>query len=352
MTGPNRAEYDADDPLDSLLSAGVVAEVYPGAVAAVGSSDGVDRLLAVGEVDPERGAAATPNTVFDAASLTKPVVTATVVLSLVERGVLAMADPIGAYVPALDGRERGEIPLDAFLTHTSGLRPYAFSEAWETPDEAFADLYSRDLLEAPPGERVEYSCLNYVHLADVASRATGRPFPELARDLVFDPAGMTDSRVGSPPADVGSVAPTFDREYRNRTLRGEIHDPIAWKLAGASGNAGLFTTATDLARFARALLDGGGVLSAGTVAALSTDRTPELDEPRGLGWKLVRGGSAPLGWSTDAVGHTGYTGTSLWIDLARDRFGVLLTNEVYHGKNGGIVDVRRRFRAIVASGRY
>lgn len=357
MTGPVRAGYDADDPLESLLAAGVDAEVFPGAVAAVGSSEGVDRLLAVGEVDPERGLDATPDTVFDAASLTKPVVTATVVLSLVERGVLALDDPIEAYVPELEDTERGAIPLDAFLTHTSGLRPYAFSEAWESPDEALADIYSRDLLEAPPGERVEYSCLNFVHLADAAARATGREFPDLACELVFEPAGMADSRIGPLSEDAfpddAPVAPTYCREHRDRTLRGEIHDPIAWKLAGASGNAGLFTTAPDLARFAAALLDGGGdLLSAGTVAALSENRTPELDAARGLGWKLADGVSPAPGWSADAVGHTGYTGTSLWLDPARDRFGVLLTNEVYRGKDGDIVDVRRRFCGIVAGGRY
>lgn len=341
------------DRLEALLAAGVEDETFSGAVAAVGSADGIDRLVAVGEADPERGIPTRPDTVFDAASLTKPVVTATVVLSLVERGVLALSDPLSAHVPELAERERGDVSLESLLTHTSGLEPYAFSSEWETAEAALGDIYTRDLLDAEPGDRVEYSCLNYVHLADVATRATDRQFSALARDLVFDPAGMTDSRMGPlPEGSDAEVAVTYDREYRDRTLRGEIHDPIAWAFAGESGNAGLFTTATDLVRFARAILDGGGdLLSSASVTALSADRTPAHEESRSLGWKLVADGASAPGWSNRTVGHTGYTGTSLRLDLECDRFAVLLTNEVYYGKDGNLANVREAFHRLVADGR-
>lgn len=363
-----RADFDADGPLLDLLEAGVEAGAFPGAVAAVGSSSGIDRLVAVGVTDPERGVEMATHTIFDCASLTKPVVTATVLLGLVERGTLALSESLDAWLPELADRERGDVTLGQMLAHTSGLRPYAFSADWESREEAFADLLERDLLDARPGERHEYSCLNYVHLAEVARRATGRSLARLARDLVFDPVGMADARMGplgdarrgppdeargEPPDSDVRVAPTYDREYRNRTLRGEIHDPIAWKLGGESGNAGLFASGPDLARFARALLRADGCpLAPATVAALSADRTPEGEEAHGLGWRLARDCWPSMGWSDRALGHTGYTGTSLWLDPKRDRFGVLLTNEVYSGKDGAIAGVRERFHGIVASERY
>jgi len=346
---------NGDDPLTALLEDGLSAGVFPGAVAAVGRAVGTERVVAVGERDPENGLAATPETVFDLASLTKPVVTATVALALSESGAIALSDRLDRHLPALDGTPRGEVELVGLLTHTSGLQPYAYDPAWTTAEEVLDGLYARSLLDVAPGERYEYSCLNYVHLAEALRRATGESLADLAERLVFDPAGMTDARLG--PTDATPVAATYDHEYRDRTLRGEVHDPLGHAMDGESGNAGLFATVGDVAQFARALLndgraDGDRLLSPATVARLSEDHVPDVEEPHSLGWRLARRQYPGLPWSGDAFGHTGYTGTSLWVDPVHDRFAALLTNQVYDGKDTGLLRFRERFHGLVGAGRY
>ena len=353
----------ASDPLTQLLEDGLSEGAFPGAVAAVGNADRTERVVAVGERDPERDLPATPETVFDCASLTKPVVTATVALALTEVGHIALSDELGRHVPALDGTPRGEVELVELLTHTSGFQPYAFDPDWTTTEETLEGLYDRSICAVEPDERYEYSCLNFVHLAEALRGATGESLADLARRLVFDPAGTDAARLG--PTDAETIAATYDHEYRDRILRGEIHDPLGNAMDGESGNAGLFATARDVARFARALLnegravggDGGSIdgerlLSPATVARLSEDHVPDVDEPHSLGWRLARGQYPGLPWSDDAFGHTGYTGTSLWIDPTNDRFAVLLTNQVYDGKGTGLIRFRERFHGLVGAGRY
>ncbi|UPV76810.1 beta-lactamase family protein (plasmid) [Halorussus limi] len=339
-------------PLEAFLTRGLADGVYPGAAAAVGTADGIDRVSTVGLRDPDRDAPTTRSTVFDAASLTKPVVTATTALALVESGDIALSDELGRHVPELAGRRRGEIRLDQLLTHSSGLQPYAFSESWSSASEALAGLRDRSLLDAAPGERHEYSCLNFVYLAEALRRATGRPLDELAETRVFDPAGMDASRLG-PVSDEENVAATYDHDYRDRTLRGQVHDPLGWAMDGHSGNAGLFTTVDDLAAFARAYLAADGtLLSAATVERLRDDWLPDCEERHSLGWRLADGTYPAPNWSRRGLGHTGYTGTSLWLDHDRDRFAVLLTNQVHDGKDTGLVRFRERFHAMVAAGKF
>ncbi|MFC4451295.1 serine hydrolase domain-containing protein [Halorussus aquaticus] len=342
----------SDDSLEAFLTRGLDDGVYPGGVAVVGTADGIDRVATAGRRDPERDAPTTRSTVFDAASLTKPVVTATTALALVESGDIALSDELRRHVPELAGHRRGEIRLDQLLTHSSGLQPYAFSESWSSASEVFAGLRDRSLLDADPGERHEYSCLNFVYLAEALRRATSRPLDELAQTRVFDPAGMDASRLG-PVSDEENVAATYDRDYRDRTLRGQVHDPLGWAMDGHSGNAGLFTTADDLAAFARAYLAADGTLfSAATVDRLRDDWLPDCEERHSLGWRLADGTYPAPNWSRSGLGHTGYTGTSLWLDHDRDRFAVLLTNQVHDGTETGLVRFRERFHAMVAAGRF
>ncbi|MFB6155721.1 MAG: serine hydrolase domain-containing protein [Haloferacaceae archaeon] len=327
------------DAFERVLREGVADDVYTCAVAAVGSSAGEAHRCAVGEDDPERGRQATESTVFDLASVTKSVVTTTVVLGLVEEGRLSLSDTLGRHLPSVDG-DRGEIAIRQLLTHTSGLQPYHFAPSWEHRAEAVEAILREDLLAAPPGERHEYSCLNFVHLVLVAEEVTGASLPELAEAYVFDPAGMEAAALGRPADATAPVAVTRDHEYGRGTLRGEIHDPIAHAMDGRSGNAGLFATVEDVSRFARTLLGDAAagtnqLLAPTTVATLATDLTPEGVEPHGLGWRLGNATYPAPTWTGRAIGHTGYTGTSLWVDLERDRYCVLLTNEVYTGKEDG-----------------
>ncbi|WP_436912370.1 serine hydrolase domain-containing protein [Halosimplex marinum] len=378
-----------DQRLERLIAEGIDDDLFTGAAAAVGSSDGIEWETTAGERDPRSGDPVTADTRFDAASTTKAVVTATVVMRLVEEGVLALSAPIGEYVPPLSGTDRGEIPLHRFMTHTSGLQPYHYDDGWETPDDARQGIYDADLLAADPGERFEYSCLNYVHLVDATRWVTDRAFADLAREYVFDPAGMDRARMG-PLGDDVPAAVTYERDHADAAFAGEIHDPIARAFAGESGNAGLFATATDLGRFAAELLavrrrsaasrgaadedksvdrgrpadgdgpadsggpaDGGGrLLAPGTVDRMTRDWLPDSERPHGLGWRLARECYPAANWSLSSFGHTGYTGTSVWLDPEVDRFAVLLTNEVYCGKGDGMVRFRERFHGAVAGERY
>jgi CubicO group peptidase (beta-lactamase class C family) len=345
------------DPVRDLLEEGLERDVFTCAVAAVGGAGGVHRTLAVGESDPETGRRATEESLFDAASLTKPVVTTTLVLGLVERGELALRDGLARHLPELEGTERGSVTLRQLLTHTSGLQPYQYDDTWTGHGDALSGILEADLLATVPGEAYEYSCLNFVHLAAVLERVTDRSLHALAREGVFEPAGMADARVGpltDPPAE---VVVTYDHQHRSRALRGAIHDPIASAMAGRSGNAGLFATAGDLAAFARAILDdglgvSGRVLSPASVGLLPENRTPEHAAPHPLGWRLAHDDWPAPTWSDRSIGHTGYTGTSLWLDTDADRFAVLLTNDVYTGKDGAIERFRERFHGIVGAGRY
>lgn len=346
---------DSPDPLADLLSEGVDSGVFPGAVAAVGNARETERLVSTGQRDPEQDLPTTVETLFDCASLTKPIVTTTVALRLVEAGRIALTDTLAHHVPALEGTDRGEIELVELLTHTAGFQPYEYDPSWTTLAETISGLYDRSLLDAPPGERHEYSCLSYVHLAEALRGATGESLADLAESYVFEPAGMDGARLG--PTDASAIAATYDHDYREATLRGEIHDPLGYATDGESGNAGLFATVRDVARFARTMvndgaIDGRRVLSPATVARLSNDHVPDLDEPHSLGWRLARGQYPGLPWSAEAIGHTGYTGTSLWIDPEYDRFAVLLTNQVYDGKETGLIRFRERFYGLVGAGRY
>jgi CubicO group peptidase (beta-lactamase class C family) len=357
----DRTPAPPEDPLGTLLAEGLETGRYACAVAVVGDAAGSERTLAVGRSDPRAGVDATADTVFDVASLTKPVVTTTVALRLVEDGVLALSDELGDHVSELAEARRGGATVRQLLTHTAGFRPYHYG-AWGSRAAAEAAILEESLLARGPGETHEYSCLGFVHLAVLLRRTTGLSLAELARRLVFDPADMTHAQMGplaDPPAN---TAVTYDHEQEDRRLKGEIHDPIARAMDGESGNAGLFATATDLAAFARGLLgaEPGSdrpLLAPATVEALHADQLPELDDSHGLGWRVAHDGSPVLGWAdtatgSPAIGHTGYTGTSLWIDRRRDRFALLLSNEVHEGKDDSFARFRERFYGLAAAGRY
>jgi CubicO group peptidase (beta-lactamase class C family) len=345
-----------NNSLEDVLEDGLSRGVFPGAVAAVGRADRTDRVVAVGERDPANGLPATTDTLFDLASLTKPIVTTTVALALTETGNVALSDSLDRHIPALDGTDRGQVELVELLTHTSGFQPYAFDPAWTSAAETLEGLFERSLLAVEPGERHQYSCLNFVHLAEALRRATGESLAALAQQFVFDPVGMDRARLG--PTDATPIAATCDHEYRNRPIRGEVHDPLGNAMDGESGNAGLFATVSDVTRFARALLNEGQtntgerLLSPATIARLPDDHATGVGESHSLGWRLAQGQYPGLPWSSDAIGHTGYTGTSLWIDLTNDRFAVLLTNQVYDGKETGLTRFRERFHGVVGAGKY
>jgi CubicO group peptidase (beta-lactamase class C family) len=349
------------DALRDLLADARDAGLFTGAAAVVGDAEG-QTVVTVGT---EAGAGSDPvseQTRFDAASLTKPVVTTTVALRLVERGRLRLDDTLGQHVPPLEGTPRGEIPIRSLLTHTSGLPPYkSFPFGWDSRESLLESLYRSHLsLLADPGEWFVYSDLNFVHLADALRRVTGATLADLAAAHLLDPVGATDSAMG--PLDAGQgVAATRDYRWRERVLRGEIHDYIGAAAEGESGNAGLFATAPDLASVARTLLSGGRspasaeagadrLFAPATVSRLRRDAVPWADRPHGLGWRLAGRETPAPQWSDSSFGHTGFTGCSVWIDPERGLFAVLLTNRLLAREDPEpFGTVRSRFHAVAAS---
>ncbi|WP_082536343.1 MULTISPECIES: serine hydrolase [unclassified Roseateles] len=279
-------------------------------------------------------------TVFDAASLTKPVVTATLVQLLRERGQLDMEAPLQRYLPGCGGVDKAGITLRQLLTHSSGLPaslPGNGAGDWAGPGDAERIACGLPLT-APPGTLFRYSDVNFILLGRIVERVSGLPLARHAAQAVFAPLGMKDS--GYLPLqrmDAARIAPT-ERLPSGQLLRGEVHDPTARKMGGAAGHAGLFTTTADLARFARMLLTGGlaedgrRLLSPESVALLTTPQSPAaLAEKRSLGWDIASPFSRPRGslYPPTSFGHTGFTGCAFWLDPTSRSFFVLLSNRVH-----------------------
>ncbi|WP_121743109.1 serine hydrolase domain-containing protein [Natronorubrum halophilum] len=340
--------------LRSRLESGIDQGLFDGAVVVVGSTNGVDTHLATGQRNLA-GDPVTPDTKFDVASLTKVVATTTITLRLVEAGELTLSSTVGSHIDELHDTQRGAIPLRSLLTHTSGLPPYkAFPFGWESKSAVLESLFDSPLsVLSEPNEWYVYSDLNFVFLAEVLRRVTGESLATLFETYVTDPLGLTDTAIG--PIQSENVAATRDRRWADRVLEGEIHDYLGRAMDGESGNAGIFSTGRNLATVARMLLSRGvhgegRFLSSAMVDRLRTDAIGSIDASQGLGWKLGRGDTPGTAWSPDAFGHTGFTGTSMWIDPDRDQFVVLLTNHALTmDPDGSLEPFRQQVHDIAAA---
>lgn len=302
-----------ESPLDRLVPSILDQDRIPSAVVVAGTVDGVAYRRAFGE--------ARLDTVYDLASLTKVVATTSVAMKLVEDGRLSLDDRVARYLPAFAERD---ITIEQLLTHRSGLPAYVRPSPGQGPDELLA-AFPR--LAGPKVYR--YSCCNMITLARVLETVGGRPLAALARELVFEPLGMRDTGFAPDPSRCARTA--------RDVLPGVVHDPLARAYGGPDrtpGNAGLFSTADDLALFCRALL-GGRLLKPETLRRMFM---PDADT-RGLGWDVFDDPPYAPG-----VGHTGFTGTLIWMDPQRGRFAVVLANRTL---NGETVDVRRLRRDIL-----
>lgn len=338
----------------------------PGAVLVVGRGRGepvgpvaVGSMALLPQREPMRADA-----LFDMASVTKVMATAVVAMRLVEEGRMSLGAPVSRYLPEFaQGEEaRGRVRVVHLLTHTSGLPAWhALYEGCGGPEGCRPRMEQRLMslpLEAAPGQRVTYSCMGFILLGLAMERITGQGLDQLAARWVYEPLGMTATTYRPGPALRDRCAPTEYCPIRRRIVRGEVHDENAYFLGGVSGNAGLFSTALDTARFAQMMLgrgrrEGVRVLSEAAVEAMIQDHTSRIGEPRGLGWAL-RGdnpdSSAGDLLSPRAYGHTGFTGTSLWIDPDRDVYCVLLTNRVHPTRqNEAILQLRPAFHNAVAA---
>ena len=308
-----------------------------------------DKLLlheAAGTMDGTRPLV--PGALFDVASLTKPVATASVLLSL----GLPLDSPVARYLPGFTGGGRDAVTLRQLAAHTSGLpATRRFIETCATPDEVFTALMSVPLDHAP-GSTVVYSCLGYMLLGKVAEAAAGRRLDALFAENVAAPAGMTDS--GFLPlengVEAGRIVPTGARPH-NHGRPGVVNDSNAWASGGVSGNAGLFSTARDLHRFAQMLLDPAPPFP---VRAMLENQSPAGQPGRSVGFEFNlpdHPASCGADFPAGAVGHTGFTGTSLWIDPASGLIVVLLTNRTavsHRGNLAAMPGFRRAFHASAA----
>ncbi len=286
------------------------------------------------------------DTIYDVASLTKVLATAPSIVLLAERGHVDLAAPVKNYLPEFAGPQRDAITVRHLLTHTSGLRPGIALTGWTNAAGAITAACSEIPRSAPDAQFV-YSDINYILLGEIVRRGSGVSLDEFTRREFYGPLGMEDT--GFLPAErIGPrVAPTT--VSGGGVLRGVVHDPTARQMGGVAGHAGLFSTAPDIARFARMLvgqgeLDGVRVFQPESVRRMTSVQTPAtLAARRGLGWDVDTGYSAPRGelFPKGSYGHTGWTGTSLWIDPASQSFVVFLCNR-NHPKEGTSVTALRR----------
>lgn len=338
------------DLLDEAVRRGEI----PGAVAVVGRRG----LPDVGPVATGRAAVhpeprpMTPDTMFDLASLTKVLGTAMACWTSIERGRLRLDDDVRALLPGFAG---AGVRVRHLLTHSSGLPASRdLRAAGRDPAERLAAALREPALR-PPGQTVVYSDMGFIVLGALLAAVAGVPLPELARREVFAPLGMAETCWLPPAAWLPRIAPTEWSDEVGGWVWGRVHDENARALGGVAGHAGLFATAADVARLGRALLEGGdGVLSPRTVAVMAENATASLNDDRTLGWQARgRGNSAGDLMTERAFGHTGFTGTSLWIDPGLGLFAVLLTNRVHFGREGTAVAIQRlrpRFHnAVVAA---
>jgi uncharacterized protein YbbC (DUF1343 family) len=331
----------------------------PGAVVLVGNQGRVVYREAFGHrsLAPQQSLM-TPDTIFDISSLTKVVATTTAVMQLVEKGKLLLDKPVVKYWPGFKGKGKNKITVRQLLTHYSGLRPdLDLNHQWSGRKEVLK-LIAAEKPVSPPGTRFIYSDINFIILGELVQRISGQSLDAYCARHIFKALGMKDTGFNPSASAKDRIAPTeYSHENRSRMLHGEVHDPAARRMGGVAGHAGLFSTADDLSLFARMLLDGGRagdtrILSPLTVGKMTTPQSPpDKTALRGLGWDIdspfssCRGALFPVG----SFGHTGFTGTSLWIDPKSKSYVIILTSRLHPDGRGDAKPLRSEIATFVAS---
>jgi len=337
--------------ISQLVEEAIRKNQTPGAVVLLGNQSRVVFLQAYGvlALDARRLPAA-PDTIFDIASLTKVVATTPAILQLVERGKLSLEDPVCKYWRGFKTKNKDRITVGHLLTHYSGLRPgLPLKTDWSGYETALKKILE-EKPESPPGIHFSYSDLNFIILGELIRRISGQPLDVYCRDHIFRPLGMKDTCFNPGQALHSRLAPTI--EIQN----GEVHDPLARRMGGVAGHAGLFSTAEDLAVFAQALLNGGRwanieILSPATVEKMVLPHSPPDKVPlRGLGWEIYSpsGGNWSESLPMGSYGHKGFTGTLLWIDPISKVYLIVLTNRVYLSEKSDHETLRAQIFSLVA----
>ena len=343
--------------IDAVVEAAIARGDAPGAVVLVGRHGKVvfEKAYGLRAVEPAKEPM-TLDTVFDWASLTKVVATSPCVMALAEDGKIHLKDPVAKHLPGFDagGGGREKIRIEDCLTHEAGFPPDDPLELYHgTPEEIFARKYQLKLSRSP-GEKFVYSDVGFEYLGRIVERLSGKPLDAFTKERVLDPLGMKDTgfrRIGAPALPpVDKIAPTEPAD--EAMLRGIVHDPRARALGGVAGHAGLFGTARDLAKYGFAILaGGGGVLRRESVLAMAAPRNCGDRNYRGLGWDISTSYSGARGdlFEFGSFGHTGFTGTSIWIDPRTGSIVILLTSALHPDGKGNVLALRGKVATIAAA---
>jgi uncharacterized protein YbbC (DUF1343 family)/CubicO group peptidase (beta-lactamase class C family) len=355
--------------IDEAVAESLARKDAPGAVVLVARKGKVVYRKAFGDraIEPKREAM-TVDTIFDLASLTKIVATTTSMMILVERGKVSLADPVALYIPEFGKFGKERITIEQLMTHRAGL----------PPDNEIADYVGKlDAIQKicelrpsyEPGTRFVYSDVGFIVAAEIVRRVTGQPINQFSSENIFAPLSMRDTFFLEPSlhsfASTQATMMRLEKEIKERTaptemregrwMRGEVHDPRAYEMGGVAGHAGLFSTADDLAIFCQMILNKGEYNGVRILAPYSVERmvsaqTMPTSQMRGIGWDVNTSYSSNRGdlFPVGTFGHTGFTGTSIWLDPASETFVVLLTNRVHPNGKGDVTRLRSAVASIVA----
>ena len=344
--------------IDAVIEDAIEQKQCPGAVVLVGHGGKVVYRKAYGmrSLEPTREAM-TLDTIFDVASLTKVVATTPSVLRMLELGQIRLNDTVATYLPEFAQNGKQDVTIRQLLTHYSGLPgDLNLKIEWSGKETAMQMAFAEQLI-TPPGAVFRYSDINFETLGFLVEKISGMPLDKYADAFVFQPLGMRETRFLPPPAWRRRIAPT-EYDENHQMLRGVVHDPSSRRMGGVAGHAGLFSTAADLSKYAQALIDAINdkpqrkqfLKSLTLIKATRPEQPPDATSLRGLGWDIDsafssnRGEFLPLG----SFGHTGFTGTSIWIDPFTNTYVILLTNSVHPNGNGSVVALRSKVANTVA----
>ncbi len=348
---------DKLEEIHAALTNDIAAGRLPGMVVRIERGGRVHEDAAGRRALEPREEGMTVDTVFDAASLTKVLATTPAVMRLWEEGRVDLEAPVSRYVPGFEANGKETVTVRHLLTHVSGLRPgLGAGGTWAGWDGAVTAAAGQGLTQAP-GERFVYSDINFIVLGEVVRRVSGMSFERYVQREIHGPLGMVDTEFrpgGRGRIGTGRIAPT-ERAGDGTVLRGVVHDPTARRMGGVAGHAGLFTTASDVSRFARMLVNGGElggrrVLRRETVSRMTSVQTPEGVARRGLGWDIDSPYAGPRGshFPVGSYGHTGWTGTSMWIDPGTGTSVVMMSNRNHPTEAGDVRSLRRRVGTLAA----
>jgi len=349
---PEAKETANFSPVDLLVQEQINDQVITGAVLLVGHGGKIVHQKAFGlRATSPRAEPMTLDTIFDLASLTKVVATTPSVMRLIQYGQVRLDEPVAHYIPDFGMNGKDAVTVRQLLTHYSGLRPdIDLNPYWVGRDAAFR-LSHEEKLQAPQGSVFIYSDTNFIVLGEMVQRLSGMPLDQYAAVHIFQPLGMKHTRFLPPPEWKSKIAETFAPD-RKQILRGVVHDPRADRMGGVAGHAGVFSTAGDLALYAQALISRKQILDGDIIEKMTTpQQPPNATEVRGLGWDIDssfssnRGSLLPVG----SFGHTGYTGTSMWIDPYTNTYVILLTNSVLPRQGPAVISLRSRVATAVAA---